>query len=222
MNNDKILHKISALMNVTVENGATISEALTATKKVQQLISKYHVTLIDSNGDTEPIDEEIFPASRKWILILANTVCQNMSCRLISCSQNRKTLLKFIGRNSDRKAALQIFQMLLTVCQNGIVKEKSRAKLNGSSRGVEIAYASGFIKAVEEEMGKQAHSLMLIVPSEVDAHINLKYPNLRSVKTKISYQYFNKYDIDIAKANGYHDGKNVVGQRQIEVFDMKI
>ena len=32
MENEKILRKISALMNVTVQNGATVDEALTAAK----------------------------------------------------------------------------------------------------------------------------------------------------------------------------------------------
>ena len=215
MNNDKILRKISALLNVTVENGATVGEALAAANKAQALIAKYHVSLLDSNCDTEPVDEDIFPSSRKWINILANIVCQNLSCRLISSTCNRKTLLKFIGRDSDRKVALQTFQMLLSVCQNGIAKEKIRAKLHGSSSGVEIAYASGFIRAVEEEMGKQCKALLLSVPSDVDEHIKRHYPNLRSVTTRVSCQYRNKDDIDIAKANGYQDGKNIAGQRKI-------
>ena len=217
MKNEKILRKISALLNVTQENGATVDEALTAAKKAQELISKYHITILENPTEKENIGEKNIAGSRKWIQFLANIVCQNMSCKLILFTENHKTFMKFIGRDSDRLVAVKTFHMLLSVCQNGIAKEKIHAKCNShSSRGIEIAYATGFIKAVEEEMGKQCKALMLVVPSDVDEHIKQKYPDIRSVKTKVTYQYRNKNSIDIAKANGYNDGKNLVRQRQIE------
>ena len=217
MENEKILRKISAILNVTQENGATVDEALTAAKKAQELIAKYHVTILKNPNEKENIGEKNILGSRKWIQLLANIVCQSMSCRLILFTENRKTFMKFIGRDSDRIAAVKTFQMLLSVCQNGITKEKIRAKnSSGSSKGVEIAYATGFIKAVEEEMGKQCKALMLVVPSEVEEHIEKNYPYIRAVRSKVSYQYRNKNDIVIANSNGYRDGKNFLRQRQIE------
>lgn len=217
MENEKILRKISALLNVTVKNGATVHEALTAANKAQELIAKYHVTLINTPTEKENIGEDNLEGSRKWIQCLASVVCQNMSCKLILFTENRKTFLKFIGRETDRNVAIKTFQMLFLVCQHGIAKEKIRAKRSsGSSKGIEIAYSTGFLKAVEEEMGKQCKALMLVVPADVDEYIQKTYPFTQTVKTKVSYQYRNKNDIDIAKANGYHDGKNLVGQRLIE------
>ena len=216
MENEKILRKISALMNVTVQNGATVDEALTAAKKAQELIAKYHVTLIDAPTEKENIGEDNFEGSRKWIQLLANIICQNMSCRLILFTENRKTFLKFIGRDSDRFAALKTLQMLLEVCQNGIAKEKIRAKFNSnSSRGVEIAYATGFIRAVDEEMGKQCRALMLVTPSDVDAHIEKNYPYIKNIRSKLTYQFRDKNDIEIANSNGYRDGKNILAQRRL-------
>ena len=127
-------------------------------------------------------------------------------------SQNRKTFLKFIGRESDRTAAIKTFKMLLVVCQRGIKKEKRRAR---SVKGVEFAYATGFIKAVAEEMGEQCRALMLVVPSDVDKHIEAKYPDTRTRRSHFTYHYTNKSDIEVAKANGYHDGKSVVGQKKL-------
>ena len=216
MENEKILRKISSLLNVTQENGATVDEALTAAKKAQELIAKYHVTILENPTEKENIGEKNIAGSRKWIQILANIVCQNMSCRLILFSENRKTFMKFIGRDSDRLAAVKTFHMLLGVCQKGIAKEKIRARCNSNySRGVEIAYATGFLRAVEEEMGKHCKALMLVVPSEVEEHIEKNYPYLRTVTSKVSYQYRNKNDIEVAKSNGYRDGKNIVGQKKI-------
>ena len=216
MENEKILRKISALLNVTQENGATVEEALTAAKKAQELIAKYHFNVLENPTEKENVGEKNIAGSRKWIQILANIVCQNMSCRFIAFTENHKTFMKFIGRDSDRLAAVKTFQMLLSVCQKGIAKEKIRAKnSSGSSKGVEIAYATGFIKAVEEEMGRQCKALMLVVPSEVDEHIQKNYPCLRTVRATVTYQYRNQNDIEIAKSNGYRDGKNLVGQKKI-------
>ena len=174
---EKIINKIAALMKMTVENGATVHEAVAAANKAQELIAKYHVSIVDSQE--EKIGEEELEGSRKWFQLLANVVCKNMACRLIMFSQNRKTFLKFIGRESDRTAAIKTFQMLLAVCQRGIKKEKRRAR---SAKGVEFAYATGFITAVEEEMGKQSRALMLVVPSEIDKHIEAKYPEVRTCR----------------------------------------
>ena len=109
-------------------------------------------------------------------------------------------------------AAVKTFQMLVAVCQSGIKKEKRRAR---SAKGVEFAYAIGFIKAVAEEMGKQSRALMLVVPSDVDKHIEAKYPDTRTRRSHFTYHYTNKSDIEVAKANGYHDGKSVVGQKKL-------
>ena len=212
---DKIKKKIAALMNMTVENGATVHEALVAATKAQELIAKFHITTLDSATEKEKVGEDNLQGSRKWFQLLAGIVCENMSCRLILFSLNRKTMMKFIGRDSDRAAAIKTFQMLSSICQRGIAKEKKRAKSNGSSAGIEIAYSTGFLKAVREEMSKQSKALILLVPSSVDSYIQTTYPNTRVVKSKISYRYRNKNDIEIAKANGYHDGKYLVGQKKL-------
>ena len=212
---EKIIKKIVALLNVTEKNGATVHEALVAATKAQELIAKYHISTLDSASEKEKVGEDNLQGSRRWIQLLAGIVCENMSCRLILFSLNRKTMMKFIGRDSDRATAIKTFQMLSSICQRGIAKEKKRVKSHGYSAGIEFAYSTGFLKAVREEMGKQCKALILLVPSSVDDYIKTTYPNTRVVKSKISYRYRNKNDIEIAKANGYHDGKNVVGQKKL-------
>ena len=216
MEQEKIIRKISALMNMTVENGATKDEAISAALKAQELMAKYHITVLENPKEKEIVDEEDIQGSRKWIQILANIVCRNMSCKLITYSENHTTFLKFIGRKSDRKAALKTFEMLVSVCKTGIRKEKFRAKnKSGNAKGIESAYAAGFIKAVDEEMGKQCRALMLVVPEEVDEHIRKNYPNLRSEKISFKFRYSDKNLIENVTKQGYSDGKNFVGQRKI-------
>ena len=88
--------------------------------------------------EKEKIDEDCLDASRKWIQLLASIVGHNMCCQVIISTVNRKALLKVIGRESDRKIALDTINMLVTVCQQGIKREKARAKSQfGEAAGVD-------------------------------------------------------------------------------------
>lgn len=216
MERESIIRKINALMQVTVEHGATVDEALTAATMAQKLMAKYHVDSIDIVEEKENIDEEHLETSRKWIQQLASVVGQNMSCQVLISHADRKTLLKIIGRESDRKIVLETINMLVSVCRNGIKNEKTRAKKQfGEIAGVEIAYAAGFVQAVREEMSKQCKALMLIIPNEVNEHIKQKYPNIVKRTSHNTIRFRNKDNITTARQNGYNDGKNLVGQKQI-------
>ena len=141
---------------------------------------------------------------------------QNISCQVLISHADRKTLLKIIGRESDRKIVLETINMLVSVCRNGIKNEKIRAKKQfGEIAGVEIAYAAGFVQAVREEMSKQCKALMLIIPNEVNEHIKQKYPNIVKRTSRNTIRFRNKDNITTARQNGYNDYKNLVCQKQI-------
>ena len=71
---EKIINKISALMNMTVENGATVNEALVAATKAQELIAKYHVSVFDS------ATEKKLSARKKWKVRANGFNFLQMSC----------------------------------------------------------------------------------------------------------------------------------------------
>ena len=216
MEKDAIIRKINALMQVTVEHGATVDEALTAASMAQKLMAKYHIDSINLADEKEKVDEDSLDASRKWIQLLASIVGHNMCCQVIISTVNRKALLKVIGRESDRKIALDTINMLVTVCQQGIKREKARAKSQfGEAAGVELAYASGFIQAVREEMSKQCKALMLVIPDDVNKHVKEHYPRLAQTTIRNNINYRNAENISTARSNGYIDGKNLVSHRQL-------
>lgn len=56
---------------------------------------------------------------------------------------------------------------------------------------------------------------MLVVPSEVDEHIQKNYPYIKNIRSKLTYQFRDKSNIEIANSNGYRDGKNILAQRRL-------
>ena len=112
MEKEDIIRKINALMQVTVEHGATIHEALTAASMAQKLMAKHHIDSIDIASDKEDISEEEIHASRKWIQQLINIVANNMCCKVLIKFINRKAILTIIGRESDRKIVVDTANML--------------------------------------------------------------------------------------------------------------
>ena len=137
-----------------------------------------------------------------------------MCCKVLIKFINRKAILTIIGRESDRKIVTDTANMLINVCKQGIRKEKTSAKNKfGESAGVEIAYAVGFIKAVQEEMSKQCKALMLVIPKEVNEYISEMYNKVKNHHVGNKVRYRNEESINTAQQNGYNDGKNLVGQK---------
>lgn len=214
MTKDDVLRKIEALLSKTVERGATEHEAIAAANLAQKLIAKYHIEELTTSEAQDSVGEDELPAQRKWIQYLAHAVCQNMSCQLIVSSLNRRTFINVIGRDADRKAAIDTFKMLLAICHQGIKREKARAKAQfGEIAGVEVAYASGFINAVRDEMAKQAQALMLVVPDSGFDHIRQNYPNLKHEYARSNINYRNRDNVELAQAAGYSDAKSALSPK---------
>jgi hypothetical protein len=116
-----LLKKIHALMEKTVENGATLNEAALAAAKVQELLQKYDLSLSEVKNlpDDDPfVSEHIFLKDENgnskyrketWFLELGLAVGEAYFCEtLIS-----RWLVNFIGRKSDVEIAKYTFEMLV-------------------------------------------------------------------------------------------------------------
>ena len=213
-----IAGKIAALLNKTVENGATEAEALAAAKKAQELMAKYHLEVLPFEPKTDSIvEEEVLTSTRKWQLRLAIVVGTNMSCKVLTQTVERHTVITLVGRETDQATARETFRMLLNVCLNGIKRVKMAARARcGVVTGIEISYATGFINAVQDEMCKTAKALMLVVPKSVDEFLYDKYPRIRSraVRTQSTGSSFQEHE---AKRAGYADGQAAFGRRALTV-----
>ena len=216
MDNGSIARKVAALLNKTVERGATEAEALAAAKEAQRLIAKYHIEVLPlENKEEATVEEEVLTSTRKWQLRLAAVVGTNMSCQVMTHTVERHTVISLIGRETDQATARETFRMLLNVCLNGIKRAKANAKARcGVATGVEIAYATGFINAVQDEMCKTAKALMLVVPESVDEFLRNKYPRLRNRSVREQCTGVNSREY-AAKCAGYEDGRAAIGRREL-------
>ena len=215
MKKEDIARKIEALLNKTVERGATEGEALAAALKAQELMAKYDITTIEHEEEPEEVDSTDMTTTRVWERFLAASVCRNMRCQVIITTIERRSYMKIYGFETDRKAAFDTFMMLLTACRAGIKREKAKAReFYGETAGIEDAYAKAFIRAVNDEMSKASRALMLIVPEEVEDYINEKYPRLRQTSYMPTRGGI-AASVRSAASAGYADGRATMGQRQL-------
>lgn len=218
MAEDKVMRKIAALLSKTIENGATEQEAMSAAKKAQELIAKYHIDMREYS-DEESINREDIGFTRSWMHLLATIVAKNMCCEVISTNMKYgKKYLAFIGKDTDRAACLKTYDMLLQTCKKGIQREKAKAKAEyGTFKGAEDAYARSFVHAVGKELGKQCRALVLVIPQEVEDKTSEEFPTIKVHRLRpIEYYAHTRDGIEDAKRAGAADGMDASMMRPIQ------
>ena len=211
-NQEKIMDKIRALLEKTVENGASQEEAIAAAKMAQKLMAKYKIEEVKT-PEPEEIDSTEFELMRQWQAELANVLAKNLCCRCIRSTDNGKSRIITMGKAQDREVWRQMFESFFVLIYNGIKAEKKKAKENfGHCRDVELAYARGFIQAVNEAMGEQCRALALVVPDEVNKATRERFPYL-SHRTARALN--GSAATGAARATGYSDGRAAAGQKRI-------
>lgn len=210
---EKIMEKIRALLEKTVENGASEAEAIEAAKVAQRLMAKYKIDEVTTE-EPETIDSTEMDFSKRWQIELANVLAKNLCCRCIQTHPgNRKTRFVIMGKEQDREVWRKMFESFFILIYRGAKAEQAKAKeLYGHCRDVELAYARGFIKAINEEMGQQCRALALVIPDEVNEATRERFPKLGRYSIK---HISGTGATCTAGANGYSDGKTAAGQKRI-------
>ena len=202
MDSRKIMDRIAKLASKTVENGCTMEEALTASKMVQKLIAKYHVDMTEyKEEDQEKIDKESIDYTRKWTRRLISCLADNYCCEWVGNTTEKKVYI--MGRDTDRKTCLAMFNMFFPLIKKGIQEAKREAKEKfGTTKDVEALYSIGYIKAIRQELEKQCRALALVIPQEVTEQFNKEF-DVKVTHTRISY---NANVGNYAQNKGYNDG----------------
>ncbi|HZQ11018.1 MAG TPA: DUF2786 domain-containing protein [Anaerolineae bacterium] len=120
MDRESLLKKIRALMDKTVENGATVAEAAIASAKVQELLLKYDLSIseVQDRPEDDPfVTEDIFLQTEdgkhkwrkeRWWLELGIAVGEAFFCETLVAAH----LVSYIGRKSDVEVATYTFNVL--------------------------------------------------------------------------------------------------------------
>ena len=212
MDNSKIMARIAKLASKPVENGCTLEEAAAAAKMVQKLIAKYHIDMTEYKDEQEAIDKEGLAYTRDWQNKLLAVLSKNYCCEAISSRRGGKKQVYIMGRTTDRKTCIAMFNMFSPLIRRGIQEAKEEAKARyGTYSGVEFSYAAGYIKAIQEELEKQTRALCLVVPVEVTEELHRQF-NVKTVRKSVKVNH-NIYDY--AENKGYRDGREASRKKAI-------
>ena len=211
-NKEKIMDKIRALLEKTVENGASQEEAIAAAAAAQRLMAKYKIEEVTAEAP-ETINSTEMEISRRWQSYLAGTLAENLCCRCVNSTHHGKTRFVVMGKEADRKVFQQMFETFFILIYNGIKAEKAKAKAEyGHAKGVEVSYAVGFIEAIGDALGEQCRALALVIPEEVNEATRERFPHIQEGRT---ISYGGNAAASAANRNGYQDGKSAAGQKRI-------
>lgn len=205
----KVRELINKLLAVTVENGATENEVITATLKVQEILAKYDMDIADVQVDeTEDIVKEFVETKNDvWRFDLAMIVANNFCCKVF-LSGGRIT---FYGYKRHCEVAKEVFTTIYNFGRkraSEIYKEYSR--MGYDPKGIKNTFYIGFIHGVKNAFDVQSRALMIVVPQEVEKSYADMMRGCTTKKTNMSYKKNNDvYDRGVAA------GKEVAGQKVI-------
>jgi hypothetical protein len=210
---EKIMDKIRALLEKTVENGASQEEAIAAAAAAQRLMAKYKISEITAQAPEE-IDSTEMDINKQWQIELAHVLAKNLCCKCIRThAGNRKIRFVIMGKKQDREVWQKMFETFFILIYRGAKEAKSAAKDKyGHCRDIELAYARGFIRAINEELGTQCRALALVVPEEVNLATHRRFPHLGRVNLR---RISGTSATSEASSNGYSDGKIAAGQKRL-------
>ena len=215
-NMDKIIEKISKLLAIANDKGATENEAIQAALMAQKLMAKYNVELdqIDSKPEQREIVEEIYHQSgkhemKKWKFGLSSIIAKNFRCKVYFIDGQDAV---FYGYKEDAKIALQVFSFLYEVGNRFAVRYYNKCKKDGiETRGVMNTYLAGFRQGVADVLEKQCTALMIVTPQEVIESFDEMAKGFNKISGNIRINGNGQ-----AYSAGKRDGRDIANSRSLE------
>ncbi len=140
MENNDILLKLKALLNMTQANGCTEAEATTAMEKAQALMLQHNLTQASVNTDNQTTPQGIGKIDHtetsgySWRVMLINTLARATLCRVI-CSPHDKTWHIF-GSYDNVRAVMEMYNWLsIQLDAQGIRDFTSYRRKGGTEHG---------------------------------------------------------------------------------------
>ena len=209
----EIVEKIKKLYALS-GNNPSMNEATAAAQLAQRLMNKYHIEELELAETAEELIESEFKTGKgnKWKYILSATVAKNFR---VKCYWFGKEAVRFYGQSTDVAVAKETYEFLYNLCVSLSRKaDYQERKTTGSANGAGKAFSLGFVKGVEEELGKQCTALMVITPKEVEEGY-AKMREEKGLRNMNNHYRYNTSQVDNYN-NGRYAGKSAVGQRSIE------
>ncbi len=210
---NKIAEKIQHLLDKTIANGASESEAQQALMMAQKLMAKYNINQESLGGEEkisyslEPCKVRVNPRSKWMCMVIANSFAVKA---IISGGK-----ICYFGRSMNVTAAKSALEFAHKVMEHGMTKACRNHGLEPSQAGASLiynAYAQGFINGLKEALDAQTVALAIVVPEDVVTEFGKRFPNLR--KGKASNWKRGNYQEEYMA--GHRDGNQVMNKRSLE------
>lgn len=211
-NKDNIVELISKMLNMTVENGCTESEAKVALLKAHELMAKHNVYVSQVEDKPEEIVRGIMSSAQnqaKWKLDLAAVLAESFCCKVYVSTFREMNFdtrkfeksrrVTFIGRKTNVETLKVVYEATYKICH------KLALSYSVKNKGGYQSFVAGFLMGVRIELDAQCKALMVIVPQEVEeAFSNINFAKSKGVGGKL----------DVEDAEAYFEGTRA-GQEHI-------
>lgn len=172
---EKVKRKIEKLMALAdVERNPSEQEAISASLKVQKLLSEYHLTFAQVMGGTEAREdvEQVVAdcgkgsSQHNWRFNLANYVANGYCCKYFRMGADKKDcVVIFFGYKEDVLLARRVYTYLYNV---GNKLGNQFARNNSHEFNAYTSFCLGFASGVGEQLKKQCTALALVIQPEVE------------------------------------------------------
>lgn len=199
----KIREKLTSLLNVTVENGASENEANMALKVAAKLMSEYN--LAAENVLQENVKEYITLTrsygNYNWLASLYNTFAINNGVLCLKSSRSDYDLILF-GPHEKIQIVIELFDYAFSICKN-YGKDKFKGKRTSFRYKFWTSYGFGFANGVAEIYKEQVNETnTTAIVLDIQARLKEQYGGvIRGKPTR--YKVTNDYSA------GYATGSNL-------------
>lgn len=202
---EKVLELAVKFMNMTVEKGASPTEAATAAAMLQSLLHRHQLELFEVEESLRkkqfPVGEEEFTSAWKdvpdYAKHLCQTICEAFQVSLLwqkcyGCGE--KSI--FIGQELDAAVAKYLY---LRTCDELLEMAKRKGQAFGYTRSALSDYRASFICGAAAEIGKRLREqrentqkttklgALIVLKNELARdYIGEKYGKTESIRIKVS------------------------------------
>lgn len=179
---ERTIRIIRSMMEKTVENGCTPAEAALASAKIQELLEKYQIDMVDIEKKTFnerlfrlKIDSGVKKQNPGDIAVL-DCICRSYSCKLI-LSKSKNIIYNILGFESDVETVKSVFLYVLENLDKRCKREAASSNIHGIKFRNSYMYGAAtiiserlknFFDDRKQEYTKQGNSLMVIKMNSLD------------------------------------------------------
>lgn len=210
---ESILNKIKNLLNKTVENGCTESEALAAMTLARKLMLKHKIEEKDviDNNEKEIIKIELseYNFSIPWICGLINTIAENYGVLIYIQSIGKIKHAVLFGLKVDVECVETLIKYAHDVAeQKASAYAREHRELFGTAKGIKYSWFYGFIAGLkakyDEQNATKEYALMLTVDKDVEN----EFKDMTKDFEKKTVNSTMKVNDRMAMSAGYIEGKS--------------